>query len=754
METEPDLTRQFTISLYRSERASNATRALVDWGTLATALTTPEAGSKSGGAWSPIAYRADKRAASGAESICALVYDLDHHDPTDPTSGPPTEHDLEAIDRELSSAGCAYAICESYTAGRWRLTVPLAEDLLPRAYPDAWERVRALLCLPADPSGRDLARLFYGPRHPPGEERRAAVGGGAFLDLETIPVAMVTAQAESVYSALPSIPVTPGTEVGAKTGQENSTQNFSLSEIREAVTHIGSADIRQRVKGLVDGSLRLRKGERDNDLHRAMWGLANLPLKPAPSRALAEALLAPIIATMEGVEDEGQVAWTEKALSSFDRAMAERTVKDAQLEAARSIITPSGPEDWKAGLLTKEDNRGNLRLVANTANLDTLLEHDPEVGTFARFNVLKRKIEITGGPLKSTHEDVLDTAFANWCSRSQYKLEVNRSDAGAAILLAAQRRSYDPVADYLGALEWDGVPRIHTALRKYAEASGNNSFIENISRKFFIAAVARALAPGCQVDTVLVLQGRQGGGKTSFVRALGNGFHVETRLDLHSKDAVMVSTGNWLVELSEMASVKRGEVESVRAFITNKSDQIRLPYARAVTEYPRRCVFVGTTNAKNPLIDHEGNRRFWTVAVGKVDVPGLEQVRDQLWAEAVVAYRAGERWWLDDAEQIIADEEARVFETENPYVEPIQAWLDKQRTRPKHLTSWEVATIILHIEASRIAPITNSLIAAAMDKLQWKRERIRRGSSRVWAFLVPQVVTNEAELTDENVLDN
>lgn len=177
-----DVSRLFTISSFRNEKDNAPRRASLDWGTLAHELSNSEVGAKSGGAWSPITYRDNKRAARNAEGVCALVYDLDHERPDDPTSGPPTSSQVAALRARLEGLGLAWVLCESFTLGRFRLSIPLATDLNPLEYPSTWELVRAALDLPADPACNDLARLFFEPRHPPGQTRTSYIGSGVFLD--------------------------------------------------------------------------------------------------------------------------------------------------------------------------------------------------------------------------------------------------------------------------------------------------------------------------------------------------------------------------------------------------------------------------------------------------------------------------------------------------------------------------------------------------------------------------------------------
>jgi predicted P-loop ATPase len=547
--------------------------------------------------------------------------------------------------------------------------------------------------------------LFYCPRHPEGQSRNACSDGAVFLDPDGL---------------------------GIKGSEPAKGTNLKI--LREGVNASKDKEGRALARELLDGTLRLVKGSRDNDLHKAVWTLT-MSSNPVITRDALKAVLAPVLASMEGSDEQD---WESKALFSYERALANREREEAQVAAARAIIDPQGPEtQWKSLLKTKRDKNGNEVLVPHTSNVAIILEHDERIKGI-RFNALRRHIEVTEGELKGKAEETLDTTLSNWL-HTNWDLNIHRSECGAALIEHAMKHSFDPVGKFLNGLEWDGVPRLDTMLLKYCKAEGNEQFIRRASRKFMISAVARALSPGCQVDTVLVLSGAQGGGKTSFVRILGQGFHVETKIDVHSKDAVMVATSNWLVELSEMSSVKRGDVESVRAFLTNRSDQIRLPYARAVGNYARRCVFIGTTNSDQPLTDRDGNRRYWVISVGTIDTAALEQDVKQLWAEAVHAYKAGEIWHMTQEEALLAANEMSAYTEDDFYGVRILRWLEQCGSkRPQVLTAFEVAQDVLHLDPKE-SQQSASTIRVALKNLGWEKSFVRRHGSRVWGYKVPQM---------------
>lgn len=725
-----DVTRTLAISLYDSLRGAPVA-ASVTVEELIDTLTTPEpcASKEAAPCWSPITYRADRRLASEAVAVSALVYDLDHV----------TSVQLEACSAALETRGWRYALHETWTPGRYRLALPLAVDLRPRDYPAAWEACRAALSVPADPSGRDLARLFFAPSHPEGEARVATSGGLVLLDASIL-LNVSKPSTFPVDSGEMGEPQARGAN-SASGPLEKSNKFLDLENLRVNAKGLKDVELRGIMRGFLDSTLELKKGTRDNTIHRIASTLPMISTPPvSPEQALA--LFEPVLVTMEGKDEEGEDYWRQKFSASYERGFEFRRARDEADAKVRARFQPSGEggDEWKARLILGEKERP----IAHVANTDLILQHDPELRGHVRFNELRRGIEVTGGPLAYAPSETCDVALQIHLARSEYGMRVSRSDAGAALLHQALQNPRNPLKDYFETLEWDGKPRITRALHRYCRAAGNDKYIETISRKFFVGCVARALRPGCQLDTVLVLHGGQGIGKTSFVRVLGGEFATETKVDVHNKDAVMIASSSWLVELSELASMRGQEIESVRAFLTTRTDRIRLPYAKEVGEYPRRCAFVGTTNDAQALSDADGNRRFWVVSVGNIDLKALEADRAQLWAEAKAAFEAGEQWWLTSEEQATSDVENQVYQADNPVDHQIHEWLAHQKYRPLSLSAYDVATQVLNMLPAQVTQPVLRSIARGMRQMGWKPTKQRRAGKTLNAFRVPDPSTEEA----------
>lgn len=228
---------------------------------------------------------------------------------------------------------------------------------------------------------------------------------------------------------------------------------------------------------------------------------------------------------------------------------------------------------------------------------------------------------------------------------------VKQTHASQVIQHLAASRRVNPLKVFLSDKRWDGIPRLDTWLTEYMGVV-ENDYTKAVGRKWMISAVARAMDPGCQADHMLIFEGEQGVGKSRAARILGGQFYTEYSGGMKStqiKDMVHVILGKMIVEMSELAVIRRSDIETLKAILTTTVDDVRLSYERDAKSYPRTCVFLGTTNemGRAYIADQSGARRFWGVVVGEVksiNTELLQQDVNQLWAEAVEAYEKGEDW--------------------------------------------------------------------------------------------------------------
>ena len=198
---------------------------------------------------------------------------------------------------------------------------------------------------------------------------------------------------------------------------------------------------------------------------------------------------------------------------------------------------------------------------------------------------------------------------------------------------------------------------------------------------------------------------------------LGGDWFSDSPLDLANKDARISASSTWIIELGELAALGQRGLEGHKAYLAGRRDKVRPPYGRADERFNRHCVFGGTTNVESFLIDSTGNRRYWVAEVlAEIDVDGLRRDRDQLWAEAVHRYRAGERWWFDGSEQVEADKVTEDHREENPWITLIRDWYEANRLTAANSDGAPVGAFKLSDCASHALMIpTHDLVRRAAD---------------------------------------
>lgn len=251
---------------------------------------------------------------------------------------------------------------------------------------------------------------------------------------------------------------------------------------------------------------------------------------------------------------------------------------------------------------------------------------------------------------------------------------VKQTHTSQVIKHLAEEYRVNPLKAHMKSFRWDGVKRLDTWLIHYV-GTKDTVYTRAVGRKWLISAVARAMEPGCQADHMLILEGAQGIGKSRALRVLGGQFYVEFTGIMKGggtghKDMVATIIGKQIIEMSELATIKRADMESLKAILTTTIDDVRLSYERDAKSYPRTSVFSGTTNEVGQayIFDLTGARRFWPVHAGEAGPLKLELLkldRDQLWAEAVEAYENGEDWWEVPKEEVAQEQSDRQMSLES-----------------------------------------------------------------------------------------
>lgn len=329
--------------------------------------------------------------------------------------------------------------------------------------------------------------------------------------------------------------------------------------------------------------------------------------------------------------------------------------------------------------------------------------------------------------------DADSTRVAAWLARHE-RIDVSPDVVWRAATVLAEANPVHPVREYLEALEWDGTSRLDRWMSTYLGAA-DAPYVRRVGPMMLRAAVARAMQPGCKVDTMVVLEGPQGGRKSSSIKVLcGEQWTSDSPLDFASKDRFVQLRGKWIVEIPELDGCDRADVNRIKSFLSSPVDDFRPPFGRASIRAARQCVFVGTVNpgAGGYLRDVTGNRRFWPVEVGRIDLEALARDRDQLWAEAVVDFHEGRPWWpeADDAEMFQAEQAARVVA--DSWEDDIAAWVDGKAL----VTVGDVLSKALGLhEKEKQTQAAQNRVAAALTKMGRVRKQRRVEGRPTWGYV-------------------
>ncbi len=415
----------------------------------------------------------------------------------------------------------------------------------------------------------------------------------------------------------------------------------------------------------------------------------------------------------------------------------------------RSLFKAAIDRGWKPG---HPENNGHAKNAISTAIAETCIAVAKEeplrkkdgawtsclknseiwlmsqpVGELIRYDTFRQTILIDD-QLMSDELVVLLKARIESETRAAWNSEYIRE----ALILIAGRNQFSSLREWLDGLEWDGEYRVNTF---FNEAYGvvHTPYAGECSRVLFLSAVARAYRPGCQADVMVVLIGSQGVGKSMGVASLSpkpEWYADDLGCDLTEGKAGEGLQGKWLFEFSEFARVNRATLDTVKSFVSRRVDHYRPPYGRISRDFPRSCVFIGTTNDPHPLRDVE-NRRFMPISCSQGIISWITQNREQLWAEAVHRFKQGEKWWADDPEIasccLKAQEAARMDD----------AWemILEERLAGREETTLEEAADKLGIKPDKLDKSTQIRIGIVLSTLDFRRKRVQEDGKRGYRYV-------------------
>lgn len=336
----------------------------------------------------------------------------------------------------------------------------------------------------------------------------------------------------------------------------------------------------------------------------------------------------------------------------------------------------AGPNDWKLGLRLGPRTG---KPTDDVRNWDLIRENDP-VFTVIHYNELtlapeaiadlpwRKPTRLTRTITEADRYEIMDYI------EREYGIRPLKQRVDAMVDITAHRNKFNPVADYLEKLQWDGTPRVETSLPGVAVTP----FTRRVARLVLVAAVARMLDPGVKFDHTLVLYGTEGLGKSWWIDKISKGWSSSLgRID--NKDTLLVMQRSWIMTADEGHSLKKADNDAMKEFLTRTTDVFRLPYEKDTGVHPRHCVIWSTTNDETFLRRQQGNRRFLIVhCEEKVDFDKFtDDYVDQMWAEAVELYRAGTPLYMSDTEAELAAVERERFTEEDSLSGAVEEYLNR-----------------------------------------------------------------------------
>lgn len=372
-------------------------------------------------------------------------------------------------------------------------------------------------------------------------------------------------------------------------------------------------------------------------------------------------------------------------LATNDSRVKAQLVNDRAAQAAEDFAEDlpeePKPDDWKQKL--KFTEKGGL--AQTIENVVLILKNDPRLKGCLAFDEMDHNIvtrqNLPWRKVKGVSQwvDTDDAALRYYLERV-YGL-TGKDRIFDAVNVVAQEHSFHPVRDYLNECTWDGVPRVDTLLIDYLGAE-DSEYTRAVTRKALVAAVARVFRPGIKFDYMLTIRGTQGIGKSAIIAKLAGEWFSDTFTTMQGKESYEQVQGVWIMEIGELAGMRKAEAETIKLYITKQTDRFRPAYGRRLQEFPRQCIFIGTTNETQFLRDTTGNRRFWVV-----DTPNdperdfweelTEDTVRSIWAEAVELYKKGEKLFLPKHLEEKAREVQASYEEENPKAGIVAEYLDR-----------------------------------------------------------------------------
>lgn len=648
---------------------------------------------RSVGLWSPCTFTDNSRLQASAIELSSLALDFD--------AAPPLA--IKTFRESLLRTGVEFVEHITHSSRpelrKSRYIIRISQPVGVADWGDFWDCATFALGVSesADKACRNPGRFYFLPSHPE--------------------------KVECEYFEGKPLPVQEIMALGAVTGT-----NEDLTRLRRTLLKAQNVNHLASIRLALAGKPISGVGDRDNATHSLAWYIGRYVVPPSTT---PDALLTLLGRGLAFPGSETVDHWHAKFKDSYARGLAAR--EQARIE--RQAQQPSRAHIQ--GLQVRTNAQGEGFVISNTFNASLILQ---EEGTWHfRKNLLEETVEVAQGDDSfTTFQDTDATEISNWLQQ-HFRITLSKSQVFEQVEHIAACKPFDPLKEYLRNLRHDGVNRIDSLFSVYFGCK-DQTVDKLYSRKWAISLVARALRPGCKCDTVLVLQGSQGLGKSTSLRILSDPWFSDSRMVIGDKDSMLAASRFWIHEIPEMASFRKADQETLKAFFTSPCDSFRPPYGRAIVQRERRGVFVATTNNDEFLEDDTGNRRYWVVKVEEaINFQKLEEDKDQLLAEAVAALDAGEIWWLDGPAAKLQELLSKEFEIRDAFENVLFEWWERQPIdkRPQYLRVSDLLRDVLQVPTDRMTHSLTMRGAKVLRRAGWRRVHIGTALGRFWAYEPP-----------------
>lgn len=441
-------------------------------------------------------------------------------------------------------------------------------------------------------------------------------------------------------------------------------------------------------------------------------------------------------------EEEGRPIaeqWSAKSPKHDPREFAAKweeckKLSDVTLGKIFYLADQKCPE-WRQALSGREDFEVDRKGTRKARSQKNILHALQVLGVTLSYDSFQDRMLING----LDGYDLLDDAAMSrlWLLIDEKFGFLPPKDFAFTVFMDAARcNAFHPVKDYLALQQrlWDGKRRIRRWLTTYGGAEFN-PYTRAVGQLLLVAAARRVRQPGVKFDEMVVLESEQGKNKSTALAALAvhpDWFSDDLPLNADSKRIIEALNGRWFVEAAELNGMRKADVEHLKSFLSRQVDRARMSYGRVVTERPRQCVVVGTTNESQYLQDLSGNRRFWPVKVKNFDLDALRRDRDQIWAEAAVLEAEGAAIRLDPELWPDARQEQMARTVQDPYVDILERELGDKTGKLLVADAWKILNF--YSSQPRVSQLENQRLGRAMRDLGWVRKKMRIGGAITWCY--------------------